>query len=411
MLEEEPHLLLGRERDPVQRRQLVERAGERALHARAVVAPDPDHDGVLELAHLVDRVDDPADVPVGVLGVARVDLHLTGVEALVRLVERVPRRERVVARRQLRVGGDDAERLLARERLLAHHVPALVERAAVLVRPLARHVVRRVAAAGRDVGEPRRRRLLGADPVEPVDRLVAEIVLEVVLLAVLGLGDADDLLVLGDQRVVLPGLTAEEAPEVIEPEPGRPAVERPREPLLVVRGQMPLPERPRQVAVLLEDARERRAIVRDGRVVAREGAGELAHHAEADPVVVAPRQQRCPGRRAERRDVEAVVAQPVVREPRVVRGLDRTAEGARIAEAGVVDQDEEHVRRALRRLHVARLAPVGHRVGERPLRRPRERRPPDREPAAVDSCVRHESTSSRLSTHGVCGGLRVGDGR
>ena len=263
VLEEEPHLLLGRERDPVQRRHLVERARERALHARAVVAPDPDHDGVVELAHLVDRVDDPADVPVGVLGVARVDLHLTGVEALVRLVERVPGRERVVARRQLRVGGNDAERLLPRERLLAHHVPPLVERAAVLVRPLARHVVRRVAAAGCDVGEPRRLRLLGADPVKPVDRLVGEVVLEVVLLAVLGLGDADDLLVLGDQRVVLPGLTAEEAPEVIEPEPGRPAVERPREPLLVVRGQMPLPEPSGQVAVLLEDARKRRAIVRD----------------------------------------------------------------------------------------------------------------------------------------------------
>ncbi len=267
-----------------------------------------------------------------------------------RLVERVPRRERVVARRQLRVGGDDAELLLPRERLLAHHVPALVERAAVLVRPLARHVVRRVAAAGRDVGEPRRLRLLGADLVKPVDRLVGEVVLEVVLLAVLGLGHADDLLVLGDQRVVLPGLTAEEAPEVVEPEPGRPAVERPREALLVVRGQMPLPEPSGQVAVLLEDARKRRAIVRDGRVVPREGAGELAHHAEADPVVVAPRQQRRPGRRAERRDVEAVVAQPVLREPRVVRRLDRTAEGARVAEAGVVDQDEQHVRRALGRL-------------------------------------------------------------
>ena len=252
VLEEEPHLLLGRQRDPVQRRHLVERARERALHARAVVAPDPDHDRVLELAHLVDRVDDPADVPVGVLGVARVDLHLTGVEALVRLVERVPRRERVVARRQLRIGRDDAERLLPRERLLAHHVPPLVELAAVLVRPLARHVVRRVAATGGDVGEPRRRRLLGADPVKPVDRLVGEVVLEVVLLARLGLRDADHLLVLGDQRVVLPGLTAEEAPEVIEPEPRRPAVERPRGPLLVVRRQMPLPEPAGQVAVLLE---------------------------------------------------------------------------------------------------------------------------------------------------------------
>ncbi len=395
VLEEEPHLLLRRERDPVERRQLVERAREGAFHARAVVAPDPHDDRVLELAHLVDRVDDPADVPVGVLGIARVDLHLAGVEALVRLVEGVPGRERVVARRQLCVGGDDAERLLTGERLLAHHVPALVERALVLVRPLARHVVRRVAAAGCDVGEPGRLLALGADPVQPVDRLVGEIVLEVVPLAVLCFRNADHLRVLGDQGVVLARLAAEEAPEVVEAEPGRPAVERPREALLVVRSEMPLPERSRQVAVLLEDARKRRAIVRDGGVVARERARELADHAEADAVVVAPRQQCGPGRRAERRDVEAVVAQPVVREPGVVRGLDRPPEGARVAEAGVVDQDEEDIRRALGRLHVARLVPVRLRVGERPVRRAAERRPPDRELAAVDFCVLHQSTPCR----------------
>ena len=308
-----------------------------------------------------------------------------------RLVERVPRRERVVARRQFRVRGNDAERLLTRERLLAHHVPPLVERTRVLVRPLARHVVRGMAAAGGDVREPRRRLLLRADPVQPVDRLVGEVVLEVVLLAVLGLGDADHLLVLGDQGVVLPGLTAQEAPEVVEPEPGRPAIERPREPLLVVRGQMPLPEPSRQIAVLLQDPREGRTVARDGRVVPREGAGELAHHAEADTVVVAPRQQRRPRRRAERRHVEAVVAQPVLREPRVVRCLDRTAERARIAEARVVDQDEEHVRRPLGRLDVARLVPVGRRFGECPLGRARERRSSNREAAAVDY-VRHVST-------------------
>ena len=40
---------------------------ERALHAGAVVAPDVDHERVLELAHLLDRVEHAADVPVGVL--------------------------------------------------------------------------------------------------------------------------------------------------------------------------------------------------------------------------------------------------------------------------------------------------------------------------------------------------------
>ena len=312
-----------------------------------------------------------------------------------RLVERVPGRERVVAGRELSVGGDDAELLLPRERLLAHHVPALVEGALILVRPLARHVVRRMAAAGCDVGEPRRLLLLRADLVQPVDRLVGEVVLEVVLLAVLGLGDADHLLVLGDQRVVLPGLTAEEAPEVVEPQAGRPAVERPREPLLVVRGQMPLPEPSRQVAVFLEDARKGRAIAWDRRVVPREGPGELAHHAEADPVVVAPRQQRRPGRRAERRHMEAVVAQPVLREPRVVRGLDRAAEGARIAEARVVDQDEEDVRGVLRGLDVHGLIPVGYGALERLLRLAAERRAPNRENRPIDCRLVHDPIPSR----------------
>jgi len=66
--------------------------------------------------------------------------------------------------------------------------------------------------------------------VQPVDRLVGQVVLEVVLLAHFRFGHADDLLVLGDQRVVLGRLTAEEAPEVLEPEPRWPAVERSGEP-------------------------------------------------------------------------------------------------------------------------------------------------------------------------------------
>ena len=246
--------------------------------------------------------------------------------------------------------------------------------------------------------------------MQPVDRLVGEVVLEVVALAVLGLGNADHLLVLGDQRVVLPRLAAEEAPEVVEPQPGRPAVERPGEALLVVRGEMPLPEAAGQVAVLLEDPREGRAVARNGRVVAREGAGELADHAEAHPVVVAAGQQRRPGRRAQRRDVEAVVAQAVVREPRVVRRLDRPAEGARVSEPGVVDQDEQDVRCVLRRLDVARLAPVGRGVGECPLRLTAERRAPNRKNRPIDRRLTHALHPSHSLTRIGTRTLRVPDG-
>ena len=75
-------LLSGGERDAVLHRELVERASEGAFHAGAVVAPDVEDQGVVEFAHLLDRVEQAADVPVGVLLEAGVDLHLPGVELL-----------------------------------------------------------------------------------------------------------------------------------------------------------------------------------------------------------------------------------------------------------------------------------------------------------------------------------------
>src|SRR6185503_7498819 len=105
--------------------------------------------------------------PVGVLRVAGIGLHLARVQALLRLAERVPLRKRVVLR-QLRVVWHDTQLLLASERLLAGDVPSLVELPLVLVGPLPRHVVRRVAAPGGVVHEPGRARPLGSYSVEPV---------------------------------------------------------------------------------------------------------------------------------------------------------------------------------------------------------------------------------------------------
>ena len=78
----ELELHLVGQRDAVLHGQLVERAGDRALHAGAVVAPDPEDQRVVELAQLLDGVDHAADVVVGVLGEAGVHLHLAGVEGL-----------------------------------------------------------------------------------------------------------------------------------------------------------------------------------------------------------------------------------------------------------------------------------------------------------------------------------------
>ena len=55
------------------------------------VAPDVDDQGVVEVSHVVDRVDEATDVPVGVLLVAGIDLRLPDVQLLRVVVERVPR--------------------------------------------------------------------------------------------------------------------------------------------------------------------------------------------------------------------------------------------------------------------------------------------------------------------------------
>ena len=365
----ELQLHLVGQRDAVLHRQLVERAGDRALHAGAVVAPDPEHERVVELAQLVDRVDHAADVVVGVLGVAGVDLHLAGVVRLELVRDVVPGGERVVAGRQLGVGGNHAERLLPGERLLAQLVPALVELALVLRRPLLGDVMRGVAAAGREVGEERLLRVLGPDRVQPLDRLVGHVVGQVVgvLLVVEVGGGADDLLVLGQARVPLARAAAEEAVEVVESPADRPAVERSGGALLAVRRQVPLAERRRAVAVVPQDPRERHAVVGDERRVAGEAGRELADRAEADRVAVAAGQQRRPRRRAERGDVEAVVPHAVLGHPRVVRRVDRAPEGPGVAEAGIVDQDHQDVRCPIGSIDVADQIPVRLRAVECPV--------------------------------------------
>ena len=193
------------------------------------------------------------------------------------------------------------------------------------------------------------------------------------LLVVELLGRADDLLVLRQARVPLARAAAEDPVEVVEAPAVRPPVERPGRTLLAVGRQVPLAERRGAVAVVPQDPGQRRAVPREGGRVAGEPAGELADRAEPDRVVVPPGQQRRPRRRAQRGDVEPVVAQAALGHPRVVRRLDRPAERARVAEPGVVDQHQQHVRGPVRRRRVADQVPVGLGPVERPVDDSRER--------------------------------------
>jgi hypothetical protein len=137
--------------DAVGELHLVDGAGRPPLAARSVVGDDDD-ERVLELSALLQVVEQPADVVVGVCQEPGVDLGHPREELFLVLAELVPgacvveRRERQavraraglrrsdrVDRRQLRVGRDDAELLLAGEGLLAHRFVADVEAALELL--------------------------------------------------------------------------------------------------------------------------------------------------------------------------------------------------------------------------------------------------------------------------------------
>jgi hypothetical protein len=89
-------------------------------------------------------------------------------------------------------------------------------------------------------------------------------------------------------------------------------------------------------------------------------------------VVVPARQQRCPRRRAQGGHVETVVREAHLLNARQVGGTDRSTERVRLAETGVVDEDEEHVGRVLGRLRPGDHRPVGNRLIDGAARRSTE---------------------------------------
>ena len=116
---------------------------------------------------VLDRVDEAAHLVVGLLEEPGVDLHLAGQHRLELRGHVVPRGNLVVARGQFGVLGTTPKLFLLVKHPLALHIPAVVELALVLVRPLLGHMVRRVTGTRGEVHEERLvgcERLLLAEP-------------------------------------------------------------------------------------------------------------------------------------------------------------------------------------------------------------------------------------------------------
>ncbi len=361
--------LLDRLLRVVEELRLVGRPGRPTLGGGAVVGDHHDQ-RVLELPEGRQELEQSADLVVGVLEEAGEHLHHPGVQPPCGVGQRVPVGHVRVVARELGVGGNDPELLLAGERLLPVGIPAVVERTGVPVGPLLPDVMRGVRGAEAEVEVERLVRIGLLAVGDERDRLVDQVLAQVV--ALLGLLRRLDRVVVVDEiRIPLARVATEEAVEALEAPAERPAVVRPGGGLLVARRQMPLPDHERAVAVVEQRLREHSVLERHHAVIAGIARCELRDARHSVGVMVAAGHDARPARRAERRRVHVVVAQPFGGDAVQVRRADRAAVAAQLAESGVVEHDEQDVRRALGGAH--RSGPGGARLLGGAADHPRER--------------------------------------
>ena len=262
----------------------------------------------------------------------------------------------VIARGQPGFRRHDPHRLLPRHPLLALDVPAMGEHRIIALDDVHRRLVRCVAGAERDPGQPRDIGPVGGVIGDEADRLIDQVGRQVIAVRV-GAGRID-MRVVGNQfRRELIGLSVEEAIEAIKAAAERPAVEWPGGAAFGQRRNVPFADHVVAIAVRPQHFRQRPRLARDLAAISRVAAVEIGETADADRMMVAPGEQRRARRRAHRGGVEARIAQAFGGELVDGRRLDGRAIAAEIGESDIVEQHDENVRRALRRL--CRLRPPG----------------------------------------------------
>ena len=192
------------------------------------------------------------------------------------------------------------------------------------------------------------------------DGLVGQVLAQVV--ALLGPARRLDVVVVADEvRRPVVGVALQEPVVALEAEAERPGVEGPGGRALPPGCEVPLADGQGGVAGVTQQAGERGGRLGQAGVVAGEGQRDVGQEAHPDRMVVAPGEERGPGRRAQRGDVEAVEGGAAGGQGVEMRRADVGAEGAQVAEAGVVEDDGDHVGRTRRGLGL--VGETGGRLG------------------------------------------------
>ena len=277
------------------------------LPARAVVA-EQDEDRIVEPGALVEEVDQPPDLLVGVFEERRKRLLQPGRESPLVIGQLIPRLDARVARCQLGPRRNNPALDLPLVHAFANDIPALVELPAPAQQIVIRRLVRSMRRAERDVAEDRTFRHQRDRVAHHQDRLIDDVGRQMVTL----LGRRrriDELVVATEFGLELIGLAQQEAVVAIEPAAQRPMRERSRRRRVPHRGEVPLARRQRREARPLQDLRDRGGLRshRAGHVwIAAVPMRDAPH---SDGVMIASRQQRGPRRRAQRGGVERVESQ------------------------------------------------------------------------------------------------------
>ena len=342
----------------------VRRRAEFLTFARAAVVGGEHDDRVVPLPHGLEVGPEPAEVLVDVVDHPGEDLHVAGEDLPLVVAEVVPRLDGMpglgIARRKFGVRRNDPHLELTLVALPTDLVPASVVHAAVLLDVVDLRLQRRMDGTVGEVHEEGFGGMRCPNLVDHVDRLIGEVVGEVVVVGVLV--DRNVVVVLVEPVWLMEVREAVEDPVVpLETLLQRPTVARTGIGEMRVLAEVPFADHERGPAVVAEQFGHRDGVATQFMGVAGEAGIAVSDVPHARHVVVEAGEHRGARRRAHRIDMEVGVAHTTGSEGVEVGRVDLGAVAGEVGEPEIVGQHHDDVGRTSGRRREGRPGRFGRR--------------------------------------------------